>query len=46
MYHIFCIHSSGSWLLLFLAVVNSAAVNAEVDVSFWIVFFSSYMARS
>ena len=30
----------------FLAIVNSAALNAEVHVSFWTVFFSGCMSRS
>ena len=29
-----------------LAIVNSAALNIQVDVSFWIVFFSRYVPRS
>jgi len=49
MYHIFFIHSSVSehlcWLHV-LAVVNSAAVNIGVHVSFWIMVFFGYMFRS
>ena len=29
-----------------LAIVNSAAMNIRVHVSFWIMFFSGYMLRS
>ena len=33
-------------LLHVLAVVNSAAVNTGVPVSFWLIFFSGYVPRS
>ena len=49
MYHIFFIHSSfDEHLSCFhvLAVVNSAAVNIGVHVSFRIMVFSRYMPRS
>ena len=49
MYHIFFIHSSvDGHLGCFheLAIVNSAAVNIGVHVSFWIMVFSRYMPRS
>ena len=51
MYHVFFIHSSVEGHLghfHVLAIVNSAVVNTEVHVSFWIrVFsFSGYMPRS
>ena len=47
MYHIF-IHSSVGHLGCFyvLAIVNSAAMNIGVHVSFQIMFFSGYMPRS
>ena len=49
MYQILFIHSSvdrhlGGFHVL--AIVNSAAVNTEVHLSFWIMVFSSYMPRS
>ena len=46
MYHIFFIHSSVDGHLGYfhvLAIVNSAAVNTEVHVSFQIIVFSGYM---
>ena len=49
MYHIFIIHSSvNGHLGCFhgLAIVNSAAMNIGVHVSFRIMFFSGYMPRS
>ena len=49
MYHIFFIHSSVDWHLGWfhdLAMVNSAAVNIGVHVSFWIMVFSGYMPSS
>ena len=49
MYHIFFIHSpSDGHLGCFhvLAIVNSAAVNTGVHVSFRIIVFSGYMPRS
>ena len=49
MYHIFFIHSSVNVHLgcfHVLAIVNSAAVNIGVHVSFWTMFFSGYMPRS
>ena len=49
MYHIFFIHSSVDGHLgcfHVLAIVNSAAMNTGVHVSFWTMFFSSYMPRS
>ena len=49
MYHIFLIHSSVDGHLgyfLVLAVVHSAAMNVEVHVSFWTMFFSRYMPRN
>ena len=49
MYHIFFIHSSVSGHLGYFpvpAVVNSAAVNSRVYVSFRITVFSEYMPRS
>ena len=48
-YHIFFIHSSVDGhlgCLHVLAIVNSAAVNIEVHVSFQIKVFSGYMPRS
>ena len=49
MYHIFFIHSSVDRHLgcfHVFAIVNSAAVNIGVHVSFWITVFSGYMSRS
>ena len=49
MYHIFFIHSSVDGHLgcfPVLAIVNSAAMNIGVRVSFWIMVFSGYMPRS
>ena len=49
MYHIFFIRSSVDGHLgcfHVLAIVNSAAVNTGVRVSFWIMVFSGYMPRS
>ena len=49
MYHIFFIHSSINAHLgcfHYLAIVNSAAVNIGVYVSFWIIVLSGYMPRS
>ena len=48
MYHVFFIHSSVDGQLGFfhvLAIVNSAAMNIEVYVSFQIMLFSGYMSR-
>ena len=48
-YHIFFIHSSVNGHLgcfHVLAIVNSAAVNVGVRVSFWIIVLSGYMPRS
>ena len=49
MCHIFFIHSSVDgrlgWFHV-LAIVNSAAVNIVVHVSFWIMVFSGYMPSS
>ena len=48
MYHIFFIHSSvDEHLGCFhvLAIVNSAAMNIGVQVSFWIIVLSGYMPR-
>ena len=49
MYHIFFIHSSVDGHLGYfhvLAIVNSAAMNIRVHVSFWIMVFSGYMPSS
>ena len=49
MHHIFFIHSSGDGHLgcfLVLAIVNSAAMNIGVHISFWIRVLSGYMPRS
>ena len=48
MYHIFIHLSVNGHLGCFhvLAIVNSAAMNIEVHVSFWIMVFSGYMPRS
>ena len=49
MYHIFFIHSSVEVPLGYfhaLAIVNSAAMNRCVYVSFWIIVLSTYMPRS
>ena len=49
MYHIFFIHSSVKGHLgcfPVLAIVNSAVMNTEVHVSFWIIVFSGYMPRN
>ena len=49
MYHIFFIHSSVDGHLGYfhaLAIVNSAAMNIVVYVSFRIMVFSGYMLRS
>ena len=49
MYHIFFTHSSDSGHLGYihiLAIVNNAAMNIRVHVSFRIVFLSGYMPSS
>ena len=48
-YHIFFFHSSVDGHLGYfhvLSIVNSAAVNIGVHVSFWIMIFFRYMPRS
>ena len=49
MYHLYFIHSSVDGQLgcfHVLAIVNSAATNSWVRVSFWTMVFSGYMPRS
>ena len=49
MYHILFIHSSVDGHLRcfhILAIVNSAAINIGVHVSFWTIVFSGYIPRS
>ena len=48
MYHIFIYSSVDGQLGCFhvLGIVNSAAMNIGVHVSFWIVIFSGYMLNS
>ena len=49
MHHILFIHYSVDGHLgcfHVFAIVNSAAMNSEVNVSFWAMFFSGYMPRS
>ena len=49
MHQLFFIHSFVDWYLgcfYILATVNSAAMNIEVHVSFWIIVLSEYMPRS
>ena len=49
MYHIFFIHSPvNGHLCCFhvLVIVNNAAMNVEVHISFWIKLFSGYMPRN
>ena len=49
MYNIFFIQSSVDGYLGYfhvLAIVNSAAMNTRMHVSFQIMFFSGYMSRS
>ena len=50
MCHFFCVHSSvyrhlGCFHVM-AVIINSAAMNIGVHVSFWIMFFSGYMPRS
>ena len=49
MYHIIFLHSSADGhvgCFHVLTTVNSTAMNIEVHVYFWIMFFSGYMPRS
>ena len=49
MYHIFFIHSSVDGHLgcfLVLAIMNSAAMNIGMHVSFWVIVLSGYITRS
>ena len=45
-YHIFFIHSSVNGYFHVLAILNSAAMNIEVHVSFSIMVFSGYTPSS
>ena len=48
MYHTFFIHSTADGHLgciHVLAIINSAAVNTGVHISFWIIIFSVYMPQ-